>query len=278
MANNQLTDKRARLRKAAQDYQSTLSWYQENLDSPNAEQDCDEATAAFKREIGYRETDIIADLLDEIDELQEYRKAEANNKPVAWTCAEQLRDAKAQGCGYIFGLGIPAKAGHQIMLYANTTQVTSELFISGVRDEDGDCTAVDDAAAQFWTVYRRNEDGTCDALMDFMSRESAETAIQMIAKKPVQTGVDDDVRNIIGLLETNEWAEHCTETVLGSRLEAEITRLVGRMQPAPVVPDECPGELLNQIVDMCDGFEVGDNLAQEIWNACRAAMLKGGAA
>ncbi|HBM2986925.1 hypothetical protein [Klebsiella oxytoca] len=75
MANNQLTDKRARLRKAAQDYQSTLSWYQENLDSPNAEQDCDEATAAFKREIGYRETDIIADLLDEIDELQEYRKA-----------------------------------------------------------------------------------------------------------------------------------------------------------------------------------------------------------
>lgn len=75
MANKQLTDKRARLRKTAQDYQLTLSWYQENIDSPNAEQDCDEATAAFKREIGYRETDIIADLLEEIDELQEYRKA-----------------------------------------------------------------------------------------------------------------------------------------------------------------------------------------------------------
>lgn len=74
MANNQLTDKRARLRKAAQDYQSTLSWYQENLDSPNAEQDCDESTAAFKREIGHRETDIIAELLDEIDELREYLK------------------------------------------------------------------------------------------------------------------------------------------------------------------------------------------------------------
>lgn len=75
MANNQLTGKRARLRKAAQDYQSTLSWYQENLDSLNAEQDCDEATAAFKREIGHRETDIIAELLDEIDELREYQKA-----------------------------------------------------------------------------------------------------------------------------------------------------------------------------------------------------------
>ena len=150
-----------------------------------------------------------------LTELQERRKAEANNKPVAWTCAEQLRDAKAQGCGYVFGLGIPAKAGHQIMLYANMPPVTSELFISGVRDEDGDCTAVEDAAAQFWTVYCRNEDGTCDALMDFVSRESAEKAIQMIAPKPAQTGVDDDVRNIIGLLENNEWAEHCTETVLG---------------------------------------------------------------
>ncbi len=74
MINNQLTEKRARLRKAAQDYQSSLSWYQENLDSPNAEQDCDESSAAFKREIGYREMDIIADLLDEIDDLQERRK------------------------------------------------------------------------------------------------------------------------------------------------------------------------------------------------------------
>lgn len=51
----------------------------------------------------------------------------------------------------------------------------------------------------------------------------------------VQPGVDDDVRNIIGLLESNEWAEHCTATVLGSRLESEITRLVGSTQPGPVV-------------------------------------------
>ncbi|EKJ6076980.1 DUF550 domain-containing protein [Salmonella enterica] len=38
--------------------------------------------------------------------------------------------------------------------------------------------------------------------------------------------------NIIGLLENNEWAEHCTSTVLGSLLESEITRLVGKEQPA----------------------------------------------
>lgn len=46
-------------------------------------------------------------------------------------------------------------------------------------------------------------------------------------------------------------------------------------QPAPDVPDECPPQLRDQIIDMCDGFVVCDSLAQSIWNACRAAMLQG---
>lgn len=40
------------------------------------------------------------------------------------------------------------------------------------------------------------------------------------------------------------------------------------------VPDECPSQISDQIIDMCDGFIVGDSLAQSIWNACRAAMLE----
>ncbi|CAA0355139.1 hypothetical protein AI2828V5_1358 [Klebsiella oxytoca] len=100
--NKQLTDKHDRLRQAAKNYQSTLSWYQENLDSPNAEQDCDEATAAFKREIGYREMDIIADLLDEMDELQERLKATMDSEPVAWTDEQELRDVDKDGFGYLF--------------------------------------------------------------------------------------------------------------------------------------------------------------------------------
>ncbi|SUG15183.1 phage protein [Salmonella enterica subsp. arizonae] len=56
---------------------------------------------------------------------------------------------------------------------------------------------------------------------------------------PVQeTGVYKDMLNIINLLENNEWAEHCTGTVLGSLLESEITRLVSKEQSAPVVPDD----------------------------------------
>lgn len=57
---------------------------------------------------------------------------------------------------------------------------------------------------------------------------------------PPAPGVYDDVLNIIDLLENNEWAEHCTNTVLGSLLESEITRLVGMTQP------EVPGESASQ--------------------------------
>lgn len=65
--------------------------------------------------------------------------------------------------------------------------------------------------------------------------------IKLYTAPPVQeTGVYNDVLNIIGLLENNEWAEHCTSTVLGSLLESEITRLVGKGQPAPVVPEALP--------------------------------------
>ncbi|MDJ6364196.1 hypothetical protein LEA60_03060 [Salmonella enterica] len=82
---------------------------------------------------------------------------------------------------------------------------------------------------------------------------------------PVQeTGVYKDMLNIISLLENNEWAEHCTSTVLGSLLESEITRLVGKEQLVPIVPDEIEPDS-NNTYDYVDG-----------WNACRAAMLNGG--
>ena len=55
------------LREAAQNYQSILAWYEAIPDSPHAEADCDRALAAFKRQIRHRETDIIADLLDELE-------------------------------------------------------------------------------------------------------------------------------------------------------------------------------------------------------------------
>lgn len=87
---------------------------------------------------------------------------------------------------------------------------------------------------------------------------------------PVQeTGVYKDMLNIINLLENNEWSEHCTGTVLGSLLESEITRLVSKEQPAPVVPEEITDESTEQRL-------MGRRWAHSFcagWNACRAAML-----
>ncbi|EHQ9195675.1 hypothetical protein KF477_001757 [Salmonella enterica subsp. diarizonae serovar 50:k:z:[z50],[z57],[z68] [z86]] len=96
--------------------------------------------------------------------------------------------------------------------------------------------------------------------------------------QPVQeTGVYKDMLNIIGLLENNEWAEHCTSTVLGSLLESEITRLVGKEQPAPVVPPaiEPDYEVIKSILPTANPDEYACCIAADMWNACRAAMLQG---
>ncbi len=102
--------------------------------------------------------------------------------------------------------------------------------------------------------------------------------IDVYAVPPVQeTGVYNDVFNIIGLLKKNEWAEHCTSTVLGSLLESEITRLVGKEQPASVVPPaiEPDYEVIKSILPTANPDEYACTIAADMWNACRAAMLQG---
>lgn len=97
---------------------------------------------------------------------------------------------------------------------------------------------------------------------------------RMVPTEP-QPGIDDDVRNVVALLENNEWADHCTSTELGKRLESEITRLYNwrSAQPAPVVPDAatairaCMSEFPESARDIVE--ECAD-IAE---NACRAAML-----
>ncbi|MBX0260450.1 DUF550 domain-containing protein, partial [Salmonella enterica subsp. enterica serovar Typhi] len=46
-------------------------------------------------------------------------------------------------------------------------------------------------------------------------------------------------------------------------------------QPVPVVPEECPEEIRDLMASHSDAL-FNDDDAQEIWNACRAAMLNGG--
>lgn len=44
-------------------------------------------------------------------------------------------------------------------------------------------------------------------------------------------------------------------------------------EPAPVVPEKCPAEIRDLIASHSDAL-FSDDDAQEIWNACRAAMLQ----
>lgn len=55
-------------------------------------------------------------------------------------------------------------------------------------------------------------------------------------------------------------------------LERNIAPLYRHAQPAPVVPEKCPAEIRDLIDSHSDAL-FNDDDAQEIWNACRAAML-----
>ncbi|ECG8314138.1 molecular chaperone DnaJ [Salmonella enterica subsp. enterica serovar Mgulani] len=100
--------------------------------------------------------------------------------------------------------------------------------------------------------------------------------IDVYAVPPVQeTGVYNDVFNIIGLLKKNEWAEHCTSTVLGSLLESEITRLVSKEQPTPIVPESISVRQAISALESADSVTTIGQAYKMGWNACRAAMLQG---
>ena len=90
MTTNKLPEWRKSLNEAVENYQST----------PSAEQDMDAAAGEIAKLIKQYGVLIVLNLLDEIDELQEHRKADS--EPVGWTDEEELRDVEKDGCGYLF--------------------------------------------------------------------------------------------------------------------------------------------------------------------------------
>lgn len=102
------------LREAAQNYQSTLAWYEAIADNPNAEQDCNEAVAAFKRQIRHQEMDIIAELLEEL-ETKDNRIAELEKIATDYA----LKFQKAQDA-----------LKHAALLHSRTAQQTNNFAVS----------------------------------------------------------------------------------------------------------------------------------------------------
>ncbi|HIC6449268.1 TPA: hypothetical protein ACW4DX_002068 [Salmonella enterica subsp. enterica serovar Thompson] len=155
-------------------------------------------------------------------------------------------------------------AGSNVMLPAEEAEELARIALASLDAEPVAYIFKHPAGELFWALTDKSNKGQNDV-------------IPVYAVPPASvTGIYDDILNIIGLLENNEWAEHYTSTVLGSLLESEITRLVSKEQPAPVVPTEMPKGLAGQIVSLL-AHNIGDKLlAQKIWNACRAAMLQTG--
>lgn len=108
-------------------------------------------------------------------------------------------------------------------------------FMYGITDPDGaahmdECCVSTSMAGIEDYVHMLNEE--CEEVGPRFK------VVPLYTAPPVQVNsVDDDVRNVVVLLENNEWSEHCTKTDLGQRMESEITRLHNWLsaQPSPVI-------------------------------------------
>lgn len=74
----QLPEWRKALNSAVENYQSAQAWYEENRGSPSAEQDVDAAAGGIEKLLKQYGVLIVLNLLDEIDKLQERRKADSD--------------------------------------------------------------------------------------------------------------------------------------------------------------------------------------------------------
>ncbi|ENQ9447220.1 hypothetical protein ACERD7_000145 [Salmonella enterica] len=109
-------------------------------------------------------------------------------------------------------------------------------------------------------------------------RELARIALAQLIAEPVERDGADadpvvftDERNLHHIARGRE-----TSLIWGKQnQEVGDIPLYRHAQPAPVVPEEIPKDLADQIVSLL-AHNIGDKfLAQKIWNACRAAMLQG---
>nr|WP_254875902.1 hypothetical protein [Salmonella enterica] len=94
ISNNKLPEWRKALNSAVENYQSTQAWYEENPDNPSAEQDMDAAEGDIEKLIKQYGVLIVLNLLDEIDELQERRKAD-NQEPAGY---HVIKECGKVGC------------------------------------------------------------------------------------------------------------------------------------------------------------------------------------
>ncbi|EKB5402766.1 hypothetical protein OOP60_003142 [Salmonella enterica] len=279
ISNSKLPEWRKALNSAVENYQSTQAWYEENQDSPSAGQDMDAAEGEIEKLIKQYGVLIVLNLLDEIDELQERRKADSA-EPVAWTDEEELRDLRKVGFCEMFSVEPISKDADMlrvIPLYRHAQPVSDEMLaatcekyiqmlVTWVKDRkpfqpapvmpaelhpDTQNLVADFCTALAEKLYKAQLKYGYDAdwKQDGWATQCLSHFHQHIAK-----GDPRDVAAYCAFMWYHGWK---TESVSG-----------------PVVPEEMPKGLAGQIVSLL-AHNIGDKLlAQKIWNACRAVMLQ----
>lgn len=140
------------------------------------------------------------------------------------------------------------------------------FFISGVVDGGDECIRVSDEEARFWTVYRQNADGTSDALMDFMDKASAETALQMIQPAKSADSKSSALGQLTAMLHDDGVRYHLLSNVILS------ARLKGKEKITEIT-------FATKCVDVSNAIDARDTVGIILW-APRSAYdeaVKGGA-
>lgn len=261
ISNNKLPEWRKALNSAVENYQSTQAWYEENQDSPSAGQDMDAAEGEIEKLIKQYGVLIVLNLLDEIDELQERRKAERGSEPVAWTDAEELSDLKRDGYAAMLSLDRKdcehADPRRQILLFTHPAPARQRDQIRREHAEWSDAT-FGDVGPIGPLKHLSKEALEAAAEPDDLSEWADMQFLLWDAQR--RAGITDEqiTQAMIEKLAINK-ARQWPEPKDGE------PRLHIKKHPAPVVPEEITAD---GIIGMHEcGFVEG-------WNACRAVMLQ----
>lgn len=305
ISNNKLPEWRKALNSAVENYQSTQAWYEENQDSPSAGQDMDAAEGGIEKLIKQYGVLIVLNLLDEIDKLQERRKADSD--PVG----EFYEDGTLNWYQISDGDRVPAN--RRIPLYRHAQPVPERERIRREHAEWSDATFGDvgpvgplkhlskealEAAAEpedlsewadmqflLWDAQRRagiSDEQITQAMVEKLAvnkqrewPEPKDGEPRLHIKAQPVSVVPDGLRQA---LSNAGIAAPESDEMLAATCEKYIQMLVTWVkdrkpfQPAPVMPEEITDESTEQRL-------MGRHWAHSFcagWNACRAAMLNGG--
>lgn len=76
----------------------------------------------------------------------------------------------------------------------------SNYYVSGCVADGDEVSTCDDSVAQFWTLYRRNEEGLSEGIIDCMFREDAEAAMRVYKERDALAALTEPAADLAELV------------------------------------------------------------------------------